>query len=98
MNFLRLSLKNIQGSSFRSAVVFLCALIVAALSLSILLISRGAEDSLRLAYERMGADIIVVPRGAESKVENALLMGEPAAVWMPEENLKKVASIPGVGA
>ena len=71
---------------------------VAALSLSILMISRGAEDSLRLAYERMGADIVVVPRGAESKVENALLMGEPAQVWMPEENLKKVAAIPGVAA
>ena len=98
MNFFRLSLKNIQGSSFRSGVVFLCALVVAALSLSILMISRGAEDSLRLAYERMGADIVVVPRGAESKVENALLMGEPAQVWMPEENLKKVAAIPGVAA
>lgn len=96
MNFFRLSLRNIQGSSFRSWVVFLCALVVAALALSILMVSRGAEDSLRLAYERMGADIVVVPRGAESKVENALLMGEPAAVWMPEANLKKVAAVPGV--
>ena len=96
MNFFRLSLKNIQGSSFRSWVVFLCALIVAALSLSILLVGRGAEDSLRLAYERMGADIVVVPQGAESEVESALLMGEPAQVWMPAENLTKIAGIPGV--
>ena len=98
MNFFRLSLKNIQGSSFRSGVVLLCALIVAALSLSILLVGRGAEDSLRLAYARMGADIVVVPQGAEFEVENALLMGEPARVWMPEENLSKIAAIPGVAA
>ena len=46
----------------------------------------------------MGADIVVVPQGAESEVENALLMGEPAQVWMPEDNVNKIAAIPGVAA
>ncbi len=96
MNLGRLALRNIAGSSFRSWVVFLCALVVTALSLSTILIVRGAQDSLRLAMERLGADIIVVPEGAETRVETALLMGTPTSVWMPQDNLQKIAAVTGV--
>jgi len=89
---------NIKGSAFRSWVVFLCAMIVAGFSLSTVLIIRGAQDSLRLALNRLGADIIVVPEGTETKVESALLMGKPVKVWMPQENLEKIARVPGVAA
>ena len=57
---------NIKGSAFRSWVVFLCALVVAGFSLSTVLIIRGAQDSLHLALNRLGADIIVVPQGSET--------------------------------
>src|SRR5512135_750110 len=98
MSLFSLVWRNIAGSSFRSSVVFLCALLVAGLALSSTLIMRGAENSLRLANERLGADIVVVPEGAESKVESALLMGRPASVWMPQETLRTVAAVPGVAA
>jgi len=98
MSLFRLATKNIEGSSFRSGVVFLCALVVAGLSLSTVLVIRGAQDSLRLALERLGADIIVVPEGEASRVETALLMGKPTQTWMPQENLSKIASISGVAA
>ena len=98
MNLGRLAWRNISGSSFRSAVVFLCALVVAGLALSTVLIVRGAQDSLNLALERLGADIIVVPEGTESKVESALLMGVPTSVWMPHDTVAKVAAVPGVAA
>jgi putative ABC transport system permease protein len=96
MSLTKLALKNITGSRFRSWVVALCALLVAAFVLSTTLIIRGAENSLRLANERLGADIIVVPQGAETTVESALLMGVPAEVWMPAENLERIAAVPGV--
>ena len=96
MSLTRLALKNITGSRFRSWVVALCALLVAAFVLSTTLIIRGAENSLRLANERLGADIVVVPQGAETSVESALLMGVPAEVWMPEEKMAQVAEVPGV--
>ncbi|HSG17407.1 MAG TPA: FtsX-like permease family protein [Anaerolineae bacterium] len=96
MNLSKLALKNIAGSRFRSWVVALCALLVAAFVLSTTLIIRGAENSLRLANERLGADIVVVPQGAETSVESALLMGVPAEVWMPEEKTARIAEVPGV--
>ncbi len=78
--------------------VALCALIVAGLALSTVLIVRGAQDSLRLASERLGADIIVVPRGTEAKVESALLMGVPTSVWMQADTVAKIRALPGVAA
>lgn len=96
MSLVRLALRNIRGSGFRSWVVALCALVVASLYLSTALIVRGAEDSLRLALARLGADIVVVPQGAEMRVESALLMGVPTRVWMPQDTLDQIARIPGV--
>jgi putative ABC transport system permease protein len=96
MNLIRLATKNIAGSAFRSGVVFLCALVVAGLSLSTVLLIRGAQESLRLALERLGADVVVVPEGESSRVETALLMGKPTTAWMPQENVSKIANIPGV--
>lgn len=96
MNLYQLAAKNLSGNSFRSGVVALCALLVAAFTLTTTLLMRGAESSLRQAIDRLGADIVVVPAGSEAKIESALLMGVPAKFWMPQENVEKIAAIPGV--
>jgi putative ABC transport system permease protein len=98
MRLTRLVLRNISGSTFRSGVVFLCALIVASLALSTVLIVRGADDSLRLALKRLGADLVIVPEGSETKVGTALLMGVPTKTWMPLDSLDTIARVPGVAA
>ena len=98
MTLIGLALRNLAGNAFRSWVVFLCAALVSAFVLSATLIIRGAQDSLRLALHRLGADIVVVPRGAEARVESALLMGRPASAWMPTAALAKVGGVPGVAA
>jgi len=98
VTLVQLAFRNLAGNAFRSWTVFLCALLVAGLTLSATLILRGAEASLRLALKRLGADIVVVPHGAEAKVETALLMGTPATAWMPARNMGTLASIPGVAA
>lgn len=96
MSAFQLALKNISGNAFRNGVVCLCALLLAAFALFTTLVMRGAETSLRLTIDRLGADIVVVPEGSEAKIESALLMGVPARFWMPEDNLKKLAAIEGV--
>ncbi len=95
MNLFQLALKNISGNAFRSWVVAICALLVAAFALFTTLLMRGAETSLRLALDRLGADVVVVPVGAEAKMESALLMGIPARFWMPQANVGKIAAPPG---
>lgn len=98
MSLLLLAQKNISGNAFRSGVVCLCAMLVAAFALFTTLLMRGAKSSLRLAIDRLGADIVVVPEGTEAKVESALLMGIPVQVWMSEENTAKLAAISNVEA
>jgi len=98
MSLLRFAWKNISGNSLRSWVVALCALVVAAFALFATLLLRGAATSLELAADRLGADIIVVPEGAQTELEGALLMGVPAHFWMPEQVVDKLAAIPGVEA
>jgi putative ABC transport system permease protein len=98
VNLTRLALRNISGSPFRSWAVAICAFLVVSFVLASVMILRGADQSLRLVNDRLGADIIVVPIGTQAKVETALLMGNPTQVWMPDAVLDKVAAVPGVAA
>jgi putative ABC transport system permease protein len=98
MRPLQLARKKISGIEMRTWVVALCALGVVAFALFATLLLHGAATSLELAADRMGADIVVVPAGAETEIEGALLMGVPAHSWMPAENVAKLKAIPGVEA
>jgi len=98
MNILSLTFKNIKGNTLRSLVIFLCVLGIAGFFSATTLIVRGAENSLKKGIERLGADLLVVPQGAEQKVETALLMGKPTQVWMSGDYLRKVSAVPGVAS
>ena len=98
MNLTRLAFKDIRANAFRSWIVVLCALLIGALALAGVLITRGAEQSLSLAEQRTGADIVVVKKGAEQSAEGALLMGTPLRTWIPSGTAQKIASLPGVEA
>jgi putative ABC transport system permease protein len=93
---LNLSLKNIRGAGFRSLAIFLMVMGVAGFLLATTLLIKGAEYSLDSGLKRLGADILVVPTGAEDKVETALLMGKPTQVWMSRDSLKSIAAVSGV--
>ncbi len=73
-----------------------CALLVAAMVLTTVVISRGGQESLRLARERLGADVVVVPRGSVTGVEGALLLGNATNTYMPRSVVEKVRMAPGV--
>jgi putative ABC transport system permease protein len=98
MHLFWFAFKNIKGSGFRSLAIFLAVMGVAGFLLATTLIISGAQYSLDSGLKRLGADILVVPAGAETKVETALLMGKPTNVWMPRENLQQIANIPEVGS
>ncbi len=80
MSLLQLAWKNIAGNGLRSWVVALCALVVAAFALFATLLLRGAATSLELAADRLGADIVVVPRGRRDQDGRRVADGRPGAV------------------
>ena len=64
--------------------------------LTTVIISRGGQDSLRLARERLGADVVVVPRGSVTGIEGALLLGNATNTYMPRGVVDEVSTVPGV--
>jgi putative ABC transport system permease protein len=96
MNVVRLIYRDVTNNAFRSGVVLGCAVLLSALPFGVTVITEGSRSGLQLVLERLGADLLVVPQGSEAKVETALLTGKPASVWMPRENLEKVARVAGV--
>jgi putative ABC transport system permease protein len=95
---LRLAIKNIRSSGFRSLAIFAAVAGVAGFLLAVTLVIAGARYSLDTGLKRLGADLLVVPAGTDTKIETALLMGRPLNTWMPRETLQKVAAVPGVEA
>ncbi|MBC7237306.1 MAG: FtsX-like permease family protein, partial [Chloroflexi bacterium] len=96
MGALLLAWRNANRNAFRSWTVFICAALMAGFAVSATIVIGGARNSLRLALDRLGADIIVVPEGSERAMENAFLMGVPLRAWMPQVVINQVAAIEGV--
>jgi putative ABC transport system permease protein len=93
-----LALRGIAGSGLRSWLIGACALVVAGVGLSTVIVVYGARQSLHLALERLGADVLVVPNGAQAPVQGALLMGTPTKKWMPTADVQRIAAVLGVAA
>lgn len=97
MSLRRLVLKNILGRLFRSAAIFVCAILVAGLSLSATLVVYGAQSGLRHNLSRMGADIIVIPWGTMSQdFDGAHLAGMMTERWMPRAYIDRISAVQGV--
>lgn len=92
----RLAFTGIATSGFRGWLIGGCALLVSGFVLATVLLTSGAQDSLSLARERLGADIVVVPQGSESRVEGALLMGNATNTYLPSQVVPQIAAVPGI--
>ncbi|PKQ30236.1 MAG: hypothetical protein CVT60_01150 [Actinobacteria bacterium HGW-Actinobacteria-10] len=98
MTLTQFALKDISRNEFRSWMVFTSSTLVAGLVLAASLLLYGTSESLLRTRDRLGADILVVPEGSESRVENALLMGAATTVWMPADNVQGIRAVHGVAA
>ena len=96
MSLLKLAVLNISDNVFRSYIVALSAGLVASLMLVSIVLARGTAETLRLAKDRLGADIMVVPAGSQATVEHALLMGNPTTLWMSNSVLTGIQAMPEV--
>lgn len=98
MNLFRLAWRNANENAFRKWAVMICSGLLAGFAIGATIVIGGAQRSLDLALQRLGADIIAVSEGSENLMENAYLMGVPARTWMPRDTADQIAQIPGVEA
>ena len=98
MSVIHLALRSIGGRQFRSAIIATCIVVISGFLLTVTLLTVSMQHSLNVGLERMGADMIVVPEEEKQAAEVAFLQGKAVSyVWMPKENLEKVAGLEGVG-
>lgn len=92
----QIAFKNIQNKSVRSAsLIILTAILTLVLFLSSFLI-LSLRNGMRSLANRMGADIIVVPEGYDSKIRGAILRGEPNTFFLDKSVVEKIRAIDGV--
>ena len=93
-----LAIKNLLRKPGRTAAL---VILTALLALSVFggsVVVGSLRQGLNSLESRLGADIIVVPSSAQSKVsfQNMLLQGTTGAFYMDEENLERVREVEGV--
>lgn len=95
-SFRKLAKANIQSKPLRS---FFLLLIVFIFSLAVLtgsLFINALYDGVMRISSRMGADLIVVPSGYKTNVQDILLKGEPSTFYLPANALQLLEEQPGI--
>ena len=100
MNVRQLPLKNLIRKPGRTAALVLLTAFLALAVFGGSIIVRSLQQGLNSLEARLGADIIVVPSSAQSKVsfQNMLLQGTTGAFYMDSSNLDRVLEVEGVEA
>ena len=98
MKFSSLPIINLLGKKGRSAALFVFALLLGFSIFGGALILTSLRNGLHSLELRLGADIVVVPYEARTKVsaDTILNQGNRTYFYMSRSNLEKVASIEGV--
>jgi len=91
-----LAIKNLRKRSFRTKGL---TVIAAALTFAVFcgaLLSESLNLGKNYMSGRMGADIMVVPRGCALKLQNTLLKSESNTFYMKENLIDKISEVPGI--
>ncbi len=92
----RLALENIRRKPFRTAALITLTSLSAAVLFASLIITSSLKSGIKGLKNRLGADLMVVPKGYESQLENILLNGEPNYFYMDKSAEEIIRNIQGV--
>lgn len=87
---------NIHRKPFRSVSLAFLSFALAFTLFTGTFLVKSLQEGLSSLSNRLGADIIVVPQGYDSKIEGALLRGEPNNFYFDRAALSVVQNIDGV--
>ncbi len=96
MNTPYVALKNLKRKPTRTGLLLGIVATVSCTLFAATLFLKSVNNALRTGTYRLGADVLVVPEGAETKVQTALLSGEPTQFLMDRSVLDKVKNTEGV--
>ena len=83
---------NLAGRPFRHGLLILAAASAVGLIVAASLIDRASRAGLTRGMERLGADLVAVPRGLDQEVERAYITGEAALFYMDRAIQDRIAA------
>ena len=96
LTVIELAKQNLQRKPFRTvSLIVLTAVLAFSLFAGSFLV-KSLNGGMQSLSNRLGADIIVVPQGYDSKIESALLRGEPNSFYFKSEVVDRLKKIEGV--
>ena len=97
MHWISLALKNAGRRKLRTGVTVSGVAIAIAALFSLLSFQRGYQAGMQNELERLGAHVLVVPKGCPYDAASIALHGASWPCYLKSEYLKRVASTSGVG-
>lgn len=96
MGYFELLGKNIRRRLFRNVATIMCFTFVTCSLLSAYFLIGGAQNSVNVGMQRMGADILVVPTQYGDQSQSIILTGKPSTFTFERVVEADVAAIDGV--
>jgi putative ABC transport system permease protein len=93
---LKISLGGLRRKAFRSVSLVAGVALVVGVFFSYLVLNYGIGSSIDTAARRLGADLVVVPKGQRQAAEAVLLSGGPAMFYLSEDILPELRKLPEV--
>jgi putative ABC transport system permease protein len=99
MNGWHLASHQIKRNPLRSGLMAIGIVIAAAGMTAVALLMAGVNEGITNVAGRLGADVMVVPRGETiaKQFNEALITGKPATFYLEPSTIEKVSKVPGVG-
>lgn len=98
MTWLRLSRNEWRRRPFRVAVTIAGVAIAVAAFCSLLAFSRGYQSGIRLELDRLGAHVLLVPKGCPYDAASMALHGASWPCYLKQDYLAEARTVPGVAA
>ena len=96
LSSLSIAVSNLSHKINRTISMILLTSLCSASIFACILLSYGLKNGISTVKKRLGADLMVVPKGAEQKMQSVLLSGQPNYFYMESEIAKKLEKIEGV--
>ena len=87
---------NLRNRKFHTVVTLIMVAIATAVLFSSIQIVMGMNKGLAVGMDRLGADILLLPKEISTNAEQTLFTGVPMNIYMPNSILKEAEKVPGV--
>ncbi|MCP4676128.1 MAG: ABC transporter permease [Deltaproteobacteria bacterium] len=83
--------RNLLRRPFRTIVLVICVAMVIGMQIAATLLDRASRNGLEIGLNRLGADLVIVPRGFEEAMFESLMRGEAGLFYMDAGLEQKIA-------